>query len=103
MQVTTNLTGFDSTVYFIPIILLIIGIISLVMRIPLFEMASGIFSILFGSLIALNPYVIVNTSYLSNGTLLVARTDFFMHPYLEMIYILFGCFLLIISYDDYRG
>ena len=101
-EVVTNVGGFDSTVYFIPLILMVIGIISIITRIGLFEAVGGIFCIVFAVLILSDPYVIVNTSYLSNGTLLVARTDFFMTPYLEIIYILFGCFLMILSYDDYK-
>lgn len=99
--VQTELTGFDSTVYFIPLILLIIGIISIVFRIGLFEGVAGIMCILFGAIIVQNPVVIVNTSYLSNGTLLYATVPFFMTPYLEMVYILFGCFLMILAYSDY--
>ena len=101
LQVTTNISGYDNTVYFIPLILLIIGIISIALRIGLFEMVSGIFIILFSVFIIANPYVITNTSYLSNGTLLIAQTQFFMHPYLEMVFILFGALLLILAYSDY--
>lgn len=99
--VQTDLSGFDSSVYFIPLILLIIGIISIVMRIGLFEGVSGIMCILFGAIIVQNPTVIVNTSYLSNGTLLVATVPFFMTPYLEIVYIIFGCFLLILAVKDF--
>ena len=101
LAVQTDLSGFDSTVYFIPLILMIIGIISIVLRIGLFEGVAGIFCILFGAIIVQNPIVIVNTSYLSNGTLLVATVPFFMTPYLEIIYILFGCFLLVLAVKDF--
>lgn len=101
LQITTNITGYDNTVYFIPFILIIIGIVSIALKIGLFEAVSGIFSILFAALIINNPYVITNTSYMSNGTLLVAQTEFFMHPYLEMIFILYGIILLVMAYMDY--
>lgn len=103
LVVTTDLTGFDATVYFIPIILVLIGIIAIVTKIGLFEGVTGIACILFGAIIAQTPYVIINTSYLSNGTLLVARTDFFMHPYLEIIYIIFGIFLIISASYHYSN
>lgn len=99
--VTTDIAGWDYSVYFIPLILIIIGIVSIALRIGLFEAVSGLFSILFGVIIINSPYVIINTSFLSNGTLLIGRTEFFMHPYLEMIFILYGAFLLILAYVDY--
>lgn len=101
--VTTTVTGFDYTVYFIPIILIILAIISIATRTGLFEVICGLFLIIFAGVITNDPYVIENTSYLSNGTLLVARTNFFMHPYMEIALAFFGLICILLAVSDFRN
>jgi len=101
--VTTTVSGFDYTVYFIPIILIILAIVSIATKIGLFEILCGLFLLVFAGIIASNPYVIQNTSFLSNGTLLVARTEFFMHPYMEIALAFFGLICILLAVGDYRS
>lgn len=105
LQVVTDISssGFDYTVYFIPIILIVMAIVSIALKVGVFEAVCGIFLILFAGLIAANPYVIVNTSYMSNGTLLIAKTEFFMHPYMEIALAFFGLICILLAVSDYRN
>lgn len=105
LQVVTDISssGFDYTVYFIPIILVVMSIVSIALRVGVFEAVCGIFLLLFAGLITANPYVVVNTSYMANGTLLIAKTQFFMHPYMEIALAFFGLVCLLLAVSDYRN
>lgn len=84
-------------------ILIVLAIISIATKIGIFEVICGLFLMIFAGVITANPYVIQNTSFLSNGTLLIARTQFFMHPYMEIALAFFGLICILLAVGDYRS